>query len=133
MDADMHSCFTNKLCGVSSDMKAQFMSLLTPRCYFGVTRVPNPITYLRICFYESYVTNYKTRIFAYQAERVVCVHELLRAILLQHHHIGQVGAALTSTILTVNHVCLPAIALTCHKQQVEHLQLGQRGRNARIN
>lgn len=62
-------------------------------------------------------------VFAHQAEGVVCVHELLYGVLLQHHHVGQVGATLTCAVLTVNHICLPAVVLTCHKQQIEHLHL----------
>lgn len=60
---------------------------------------------------------------AYQAEGVVCVHEFLYAVLLQHHYVVQVGATLTCAVLTVNHIRLPAVALTCHKQQIEHLHL----------
>lgn len=60
---------------------------------------------------------------AHQVEGVVCVHELLDAILLQHHYVGQVGATLAGAVLTVNHICLPAVALTCHEQQIEHLHL----------
>lgn len=62
---------------------------------------------------------------SYQAEGVVCVHDLLYAVLFQHHHIVQIGAALTCTVLTVNHVRLPAVVLARHKQQIEHLHLGQ--------
>lgn len=57
------------------------------------------------------------------AEAVVDVHELLHAILFQHHHSGQAGAAQTGAVLTVHHVRLPAAVLTRHKQQVKHLQV----------
>lgn len=60
---------------------------------------------------------------AHQVEGVVDGHELLDAVLLQHHHVGEVGAALPGAVLTVNHVRLPAAALTRHEQKVEHLQL----------
>lgn len=60
---------------------------------------------------------------AYQAKGVVGVHELFYAVLLQHHYVGQVGAALTCAVLAVNHVCLPAAVLARHKQQVEHFHL----------
>lgn len=60
---------------------------------------------------------------AYQAEGVICIHELFYAVLLKHHYVGQVGATLTCAVLTVNHICLPAAALTSHKQQIEHLYL----------
>lgn len=63
--------------------------------------------------------------FPHQAEGVVGAHQLLDAVLLQHHDVGQVGAALPGAVLTVNHVRLPAAVLTRHKQQVEHLQLEQ--------
>lgn len=56
-------------------------------------------------------------------EGVVCVHELLYGVLLQHHYVGQVGGTQTCAVLTVNHICLPAIVLTCHKQQIEHLHV----------
>lgn len=59
----------------------------------------------------------------YQAEGVIYSHELFYAILLKHHYVGQVGATLTCAVLTVNHICLPAVVLTCHKQQIEHLYL----------
>lgn len=58
-----------------------------------------------------------------QVEGVVDTHQLLHAVLLQHHHIIQTGAPLSSTVLTVNHVRLPAAGLTCHKQQVKHLHI----------
>lgn len=59
----------------------------------------------------------------YQAEGVVYSHELFYAVLLKHHDVGQVGATLTCAVLTVNHVCFPAVVLACHKQQIEHLDL----------
>lgn len=59
----------------------------------------------------------------HQAEGVVCIHELFYAVLLEHHDVGQVGAALTCAVLTVNHVCLSAVVLASHKQQIENLHL----------
>lgn len=58
-----------------------------------------------------------------QVERVVDVHELLRAVLLQHHHVGQVGVPLARAVLAVDHVRLPAVVLARHKQQIEHLHV----------
>lgn len=60
---------------------------------------------------------------AHQAEGVVGVHELFHAVLLQHHHVVQVGAALPCAVLAVDHVRLPAAVLARHKQQVKHLHL----------
>lgn len=59
----------------------------------------------------------------HQAEGVVGVHELFHAVLLQHHHVVQVGAPLPRAVLAVDHVRLPAAALAGHKQQVKHLHL----------
>lgn len=60
---------------------------------------------------------------AYQAEGIVRAGELLHGVLLQHHHVVQVGGALAGAVFAVDHVRLPAAALARHKQQIEHLQL----------
>lgn len=59
----------------------------------------------------------------HQAEGVVCIHELFYAVLLKHHDVVQVGAALMCAVLTVNHICLSAVVLASHKQQIENLHL----------
>ena len=68
------------------------------------------------------------RVRSHQVEGVVGGHELVDAVLLQHHHVGQAGAAVAGAVLTVHHVGLPAVALTGHEQQVKHLHLVDRTR-----
>lgn len=58
-----------------------------------------------------------------QCEIVIGSHQLLYAVLLQHHHPGQHRALGASTVLTVHHVALLTAILTGHEQQVKHLHL----------
>lgn len=58
-----------------------------------------------------------------QCETVIGSHQLLDAVLLQHHHPGQHRALGASAVLTVHHVALLTAVLAGHEQQVEHLHL----------
>lgn len=60
---------------------------------------------------------------AHQDEGVVDVHELLHAVLLQHHHVGQARVAAACAVLAVDHVELPAAVLAGDEEQVEDLHL----------
>lgn len=63
----------------------------------------------------------------HQREGVVGLSQLLRAVLLQHHHALQACAAAPGTALAVYQVRVAAAILTCHEQDVKHLHLGQGG------
>lgn len=61
----------------------------------------------------------------YQCKLVINLHEVLNLVLLQHNKVVQVCARPSCTVLTVHHIRLPAVALTCHKEQIKHLHLVQ--------
>lgn len=58
-----------------------------------------------------------------QCEAVVGPHQLLHAILFQHHHSSQRRALGTGAVLAVHHVALLGAVLAGDEQQVEHLHL----------
>lgn len=60
---------------------------------------------------------------SHQAEGVIGVHQVLDTVLFQHYYVGEIGAALPSTVLTMHHVQLLTATLTRHKQQVKNLHL----------
>lgn len=61
--------------------------------------------------------------FSHQGEVIIHAHQLIYAVLFQHHDPCQTGVPNPSAVLTVNHVSLPATVLTGHEQQVKDLQL----------
>lgn len=58
-----------------------------------------------------------------QGKRVIRIHQLFDAVLLQHYYIGEVRTAFSCTVFTVHYVCLPTAIFTGHKQQVKHLHI----------
>lgn len=60
---------------------------------------------------------------SHQGEVIIRVHQLIYAMLFQHHHPCQTGVPNPSAVLTVNHISLPATVLTGHEQQVKYLHL----------
>lgn len=59
-----------------------------------------------------------------QCEAVVGPHQLLYAMLFQHHHSSQRRALGSGTVLAVHHVALLGAVLAGDEQQIEHLDLG---------
>lgn len=63
-----------------------------------------------------------------QREGVVGLHQLLNAILFQHHHSSQRRALGSGAVLAVHHVALLGAVLAGDEQQVEHLHLRTRSK-----